>query len=476
MSNLTQQELILKAKAQFEAILQTVQQHSHDQSRIDQVERDLFSQLLRLGRTSLEAFIAGAGDGDEGQQVELHQKTLQRSEQPHQRSYRSIFGELKIERYVYAPGEHKKIAYLPVDARLGLPRGEYSYVMEDWLEQLAVKQPFAEAVSSLEAILNQQPSVRTAENLNQRMAESAEPFRLQQAAPKVPAEAEILVATADGTSVPMHVDDRTSTPAPAAGPQAGSTRRAYVGAVYKIAPFVRNADAILEELFREETSKRRPRPQEKRLWAEMSFGPQPTLCSGSDRLFVELAIEVKRRDPHREQVLVCLMDGERHLWDLQSQWLGRSVQILDLFHVLKRVREVSKYAEPDTSQRERWVERQVRDLLEGRVEQVISRWKRLAKKRGDPEEVLSALTYFTNNRERMRYDVYLSLGYPIGSGVAEGACRNLVKDRLDGTGMHWKVQGARAMLWTRALYLNGEWDDFVEFRIQREQQQLYQAA
>ena len=107
---------------------------------------------------------------------------------------------------------------------------------------------------------------------------------------------------------------------------------------------------------------------------------------------------------------------------------------------------------------------------------VIRRWKRLSTTTGEPEDLVSALTYFENNRDRMHYDQYLLLGYPIGSGVAEGACRNLVKDRMDSTGMHWKLDGARAMLWTRALYLNGEWDDFVEFRIQREQQQLYQTA
>ena len=56
--------------------------------------------------------------------------------------------------------------------------------------------------------------------------------------------------------------------------------------------------------------------------------------------------------------------------------------------------------------------------------------------------------------------------------MAEGACRHLVKDRLDGTGMHWRLTGARAMLKTRALYLNGEWDEFVEYRIQQEQQSL----
>jgi len=473
MSNLTQEELLLQAQCQFNEMLRVIGEHAQDGTRIDLVERDIFRRMLEASRLALAGFVAAAGDGNEGESVEVDGRTLQRSDQPHRRIYHSIFGKLEIDRYVYAPGPKKKIAYTPIDARLGLPRGEYSYVLEDWLERLCVKEPFAEGAANLAAILNLQPSVRTAEVLNRRMAEHAELFRLAQAPAEVSAEAEILVATADGTSVPMHVDDRTATPSNTAGPKAGTTRRAYVGAVYDIAPFVRNADDILNELFREENAPRRPRPEQKRLWAEMAQGPQPSLLSGSERLFAELAIEVQRRDPHREKVLVCLMDGERKLWDLQSQWLGHSVEILDFFHVMKRVHAVSKLAEQGFQQREAWVERQVRDLLEGRVDTVIRRWARLSSKDDAPEELTSALTYFKNNRDRMRYDEYLALGYPIGSGNAEGACRNLVKDRMDGTGMKWKLEGARAMLWTRALYLNDEWDDFVEFRIQREQHQLY---
>ena len=152
------------------------------------------------------------------------------------------------------------------------------------------------------------------------------------------------------------------------------------------------------------------------------------------------------------------------------------MEILDFFHVLKRIRTVSKLAESDLVRRDRWVQQQVRDLLEGRVDCVIRRWQRLEKKLNEPDDLTSALTYFRNNRERMRYGEYLAAGYPIGSGVAEGACRNLVKDRMDCTGMHWKIEGARAMLWTRALYLNGEWNEFVEFRIKQEQELLYQTA
>ncbi len=177
------------------------------------------------------------------------------------------------------------------------------------------------------------------------------------------------------------------------------------------------------------------------------------------------------------------MDGEQKLWDLQRDWLGRSVQILDFFHVLKRVRELAKLVEPDfRPRREVWVSEQVRDLLEGRVEVVLARWKRLLKRKAKTwpktsrETLEAAIGYFSNNRHRMQYADYLAKGYPIGSGVAEGACRHLVKDRMNGAGMHWRLTGARTMLKTRALYLNGEWDEFVEYRIQQEQQSLYQTA
>ena len=140
MSNLTQQELLLKAQDQFNAMLDTIREHTESQTRTDQVERDVFSQFLEIGHTTLAAFIVGAGDGDEGEHIDRDGTTLQRSDQPHRRVYHSIFGELEIHRFVYAPGPKKKITYAPVDARLGLPRGEYSYVLEDWLEHSCVEE------------------------------------------------------------------------------------------------------------------------------------------------------------------------------------------------------------------------------------------------------------------------------------------------------------------------------------------------
>ena len=73
----------------------------------------------------------------------------------------------------------------------------------------------------------------------------------------------------------------------------------------------------------------------------------------------------------------------------------------------------------------------------------------------------------------MRYHQYLAAGYPIGSGVAEGACRHLVKDRLERTGMRWAVEGAQAILDLRSTYLNGDWASFWKHFAQMQNERLY---
>src|SRR5204862_787676 len=117
------------------------------------------------------------------------------------------------------------------------------------------------------------------------------------------------------------------------------------------------------------------------------------------------------------------------------------------------------------------------DLLQGRVGYVIGGLRRRLKAEkltGERRQVVrSALEYLGNTKAHMRYDEYLAAGYPIGSGVAEGACRHLVKDRMEQTGMRWTVEGAQSLLHLRALYLNGNWKAFVVHRIQAEQQRLY---
>jgi hypothetical protein len=73
----------------------------------------------------------------------------------------------------------------------------------------------------------------------------------------------------------------------------------------------------------------------------------------------------------------------------------------------------------------------------------------------------------------MRYDEYLAAGFPIASGVIEGACRHLVKDRMERAGMRWTIDGAQAMLNLRSTSINDQWSPLQVHRIRHETQRLY---
>ena len=83
------------------------------------------------------------------------------------------------------------------------------------------------------------------------------------------------------------------------------------------------------------------------------------------------------------------------------------------------------------------------------------------------EELETICGYFENNQSRMNYQAYLAEGYPIASGIIEGACRNLAKDRMVRSGMRWVVDGAHAMLGLRSVFLCGLWDRFIQFHVKR---------
>lgn len=479
---MSREEAFLKARAQLQTLCELIVKAGEEEWRVDDVERAAFAELLEIGQKLLQAFVNEAGDGDVGPSTTTAAgQTVQRLKEPRPRRYLSIFGELDICRWVYAQREGQKIERVPLDERLGLPAGEFSYVLEDWQQRICVKESFDESVESLRDLLGVAPSSRAAERMNQRMAEQAEAFRLTQSTPPPEKEAEILVFTADGKGVPMRrpqEEQLRHSPRRNPGEKANKKQMAYVGAVYSIAPFPRTADEILDELQRRERSGQRPKPQSKTVWAEMTTVSEGEECTGRERLFVEMAIACHERDPEREKPLVCLMDGEAGLWQMQSEWLPRAIGILDLFHVTERLWDVAHcFVGENRRAAEEFVTHRLRMLLEGQVGYVIGGLRRRLKDADLPDEkartVNDCIGYFENNRDHMRYDEYLAAGYPIGSGVAEGACRHLVKDRMEQTGMRWSVNGAQAMLHLRAIYLNGDWKSYMAYRIEAEQKALY---
>ena len=479
---ITPEQAALKAREQFDALRDFVDQAARDGQRIDTVERELFRQLLGLGHSLLSAFVAQQGDGDLGPEAETPAGHIaHRLPERHDRRYVSVFGELTITRAVYGSREGQRIEHVPLDERLGLPEGDFSYVLEDWGQRLCLKGSFAEAGQSLEMLLGLRLGARALEGMNRAVARYAPAFQASLGVPPPDEEGPLLVVTADGKGVPMRRPPQDG-PRPhhrrTKGEKANKKQMACVGAVYTIEPFVRTADDILDEVVRGERAADRPRPQHKHVWAEMTRQAGGETVHAKEALFAHLESEAAARNSGRDRPVICLMDGERALWDMQREHFSDAVGILDLFHVLERLWAVAHCFHREGSDGARQcVEERLRDLLQGRVGYVIAGLRRRlngAKLSGPKRAVIrSAVEYLANNREHMRYDEYLAAGYPIGSGVAEGACRHLVKDRLEQTGMRWTVEGAQAMLHVRALYLNDQWGEFLGFRVEQELARLY---
>jgi hypothetical protein len=477
----------------FWSLVEYLQNAANQHQPIDQVEETVFRRLLVIGRWLLESFLDLAGHGDVGPTLTVSadsgpDRELPRLEKPQKRPYLSIFGEIDIERICYG---HDRVEAAPLDAQLHLPQRQYSYLFQRWLGAFVVDDAHAEAIRKLGTILGLEIAVKASEDLNREQASDVEVFQDSLAAPDPETEAPLLVVTADCKGVPLvrkavqQIEESSGSSGSGRrgrspdrrrrgkGEKANKKQMAAVGAVYTIKPFARTADDVIEEVMRKEARQRRPRPQNKRVRAE--------LLVGKVALFLWLAQETIRRNPQGSKPVIFLSDGERALQDRQSEYLPENtICILDLFHVLERLWKVAWcFFDERTQKRQayQWVEERLKRLLEGKVASVIRGIRYQATQHGlrgqRRKTVKEAADYFERNRDRMKYDEYLAAGYPIGSGVVEGACRHLVKDRMERSGMRWIPSGAQAMLDLRATYLNGEWNDFWAFHVKREDHRLY---
>jgi hypothetical protein len=426
--------------------------------------------------------VEATGPGDLGPVLTQEGRTLQRLESMHARRYVSVFGELTIQRYVYGTRETQKHEVVPTDARLGLPEGDFSHLLQDWDQTFCVQGSYEQSRRTVERILGLGQSVRSLEQMSESMGQAVEVFQETQPAPPSAQEGSILVLTGDGKGVPMRRDARQDPPAVRGrrkkGEKANKKRMACVGGVYTIEPFVRTAGDVVDEVLRDARKPDRPKPRHKQLRAELTRTLEGSEVNGKQRIFTWMAEQVQARNPDGRKPVVCVMDGERALWKILRALVPEAVCILDLFHVLERLWQAAHCFHAEGSEAAQdFVTQRLDRLLRGQVGYVIGGLRQMGTKqkvRGSrAKQLASAIGYLERNRRFMRYDEYLAEGYPIGSGVAEGACRHLVKDRMELTGMRWCVAGAQAMLNLRAVYINGQWDEFQQHRIAQERQRLY---
>jgi hypothetical protein len=479
---MAQEQSILKAKDEFDQMVAAVRKAAAEGQRIDLVERDLWQRMLGISRLMLQGFVDLQGPGDLGVTLEHEGRTLNRLEDLHDRRYVSVFGELLISRVVYGSRETQKHEVVPLDARLCLPESDFSYLLQEWDQSFCVQGSYARSNQSIDRILNIGQSIHSLEDMNRFMAQDVEMFQDSQPIPKPEEEGPLLVLTADGKGVPMRRNPDQDTPAPQGrrkkGEKANKKRMACVGAVYSIEPFKRTVDDVVNDILRESRRKDRPSPQNKRMRGKLTRQIEGIETTGKEQIFSWFEEQLEFRNPDGSKPMVCVMDGERALWKMLDSYEWEVVRVLDIYHVLEYLWDAAYcfcFESGDTAQK--FVTERLRRILEGDVGRVIGGFKQMATKhnlRGNRKKTLFvAINYLQRNRHAMHYDEYLANGYPIGSGVVEGACRHFVKDRMELTGMRWRTDGAQAMLDLRSVFLNDDWEVFQEHRIEANSCKLY---
>ena len=441
---------------------------------LHQIESQQQTKGREVQRLLLQAHLQLRGDGDVGPALRLQQaagEVLYTHRRLSARSLKTIFGPVEIVRMGYSRAGAPSI--YPLDQTLALPARSFSYELQRRLVKAAVQSPFQESVAAIADLTGVSVPKRSLEEMLREAAQDFDAF-YQERAPER-AAGSILVAAVDGKGIPMvKPGGAQPTVRLTKGQKANRKRMATVATVFTRAPWVRTPEQVVESLFRirRQTSldgPTPPRPENKRVWA--------SLLKAKTVVIQEVAQEMQRRDAGGVKTRVALTDGERALQILVDRTLNVTL-ILDLLHVLEKLWKAAYVFHVEGSlQAELWVLDRTLRILFGEVGQVVKGIRQSITKRrlcGAKRKTLRGVAdYLYRNRARMRYNEYLTHGWPIASGPVEGACKNLIKDRMERSGMRWTEEMAEAIVQLRAIYLSGDFDRYWPFHIEKDQQRIH---
>lgn len=441
---------------------------------LHQIESQQQCQGREVQRLLLQAHLEQRGTGDIGVALRVRHpsgEVLYSHRRLGTRSLKTVFGPVQVVRMGYSRSGAPSL--YPLDQALALPARSFSYELQRRLVKAAVQNPFHEAVEGLAELTGVSVSKRSLEVILRDSAQDFDAFYRERS--RQPATGSILVAAVDSKGIPL-IKPVAAQPQVrlTKGQKANRKRMATVATVFTRAPWVRTPEQIVESLFRipaptPTPPPSPPRPENKRVWASLL----------KDKLVViqEVAQEMQRRDPEGARTRLALTDGERALQILVEKTLDATL-ILDLIHVLEKLWKAAYVFHAEGSlEAELWVLDHTLQILFGQVSQVVKGLRQSVTKRklvGTKRQTLQAVAdYLYRNRTRMCYDQYLADGWPIASGPVEGACKNLIKDRMERSGMRWTEGMAEAIVQLRAIYLSGDFDRYWSFHIEKDQQRLH---
>ena len=405
-------------------------------------------------------------------------------ERGHRRPLQTVFGAVNVDRLAY---RHRGEANLyPADAALNLPPELHSHGLRERAAVESARGSFDDARSALRRATGVEIGKRQVEQLAGRAVVDFEAYYAQPT--RTPADdGDVLVLSADGKGIVMRSDALRPATAKAAAKATGKLktrlskgekrnrkRMAEVGAVYNATPVVRNPTDIIGS---DPHASKPPAPTAKNKWLTAS------VVDDAATVISQIFGEAQRRDPDHQRTWIAMVDGAKHQIDrIEAEAKARQVQVhivCDFVHVLEYIWSSawSFFAEGDPAAEE-WVAEKALAVLRGEASTVAAAIRRKATCQGldarARENADTCADYLLAKRDYLDYSRALEQGWPIATGVIEGACRHLVKDRLDLTGSRWGLEGAEAILKLRALRSNGDFDDYWMFHLNKESQRVHE--
>jgi len=393
----------------------------------------------------------------------------------------TIFGEVEVRRCGYSAPEEGSL--FPLDGELNLPQDSYSHGLRERLAFEVARGSFDQAVHAIETTTGGQVPKRQAEELAAKVSQDFEAFYQHRASQGPEETLDPLVLSEDGKGIVMRKEDLREGTKRAAerdahklktrlsqGEKRNRKRMATVAAVYSIERQVRTPESIMSVEVQKKEEVPKVRARHKRVWASVERTPE--------EVTEEVFQEARRRDPEGKRPWVMLVDGhEGQLEDIHAAIERHGVEvtlILDFIHVLEYLWKAAWcFFVPGCQEAEAWVGERALQILRGKASDVAAGMRRSATLRDlGPEErkgVDTCADYLVKYREMLRYDRYLAEGFPIATGVIEGACRHLVKDRMDITGARWRLRSAEAVLKLRSLHSSGDTEAYWAFHKAQEQ-------
>lgn len=462
------QGIIQDIRADFETMLEYVTGERARTTTADETERGLFKMLIEMGLKLLTLFFIVRAQNARREAIQLEGGSVLYYHRNTKRRYVSIFGELSFVRpYFYRKGQDGQT---PLDAELSLGEDCYSDLVREVNDYLGVHDVYHKASDILERLLGLKLSTRAIQANLAEDAANVSAYYAQKPAPMASTEAEILVIQADGKGIPMILEEtRSDKVRLGKGEKHGRKKEAIVTSVYSIERFIRTPEQVIASYYDKISLAKPSQPQNKHLWATLE---------GKDVALSRLAEQVQPRLGRHLQHKIALCDGCSALQLRLAKYFPDFIQILDFIHANEYLWKVANALFGETDERRlEWMKQHTLQLLSGKTTRLIAEFRRLAKqpktRKTTRGQLLATANYFERNLPYMDYPTYLVHGWPIASGVIEGACRHLVKDRCELSGMRWSQSGAENLLRLRAVAENNDWDQYHAYRKQQRHLQLY---